>query len=120
MPGEGTLPGRASRGDGFANLAPNARHHAQPGTTAGPTGAAVEHGHKCDCLIHCGDDPWLKTGKAVPCERAQQKARDEQARAEQLRADTLTLNGLLARLRRTGRCRDEVAALERLMRRGLW
>lgn len=75
---------------------------------------------KCDCLNHCGDDPWLKTGKAVPCEPAQQQARDEQARAEQLQADTLTLNGLLARLRRAGRSRDEVTALERLMSRGLW
>lgn len=22
---------------------------------------------KCDCLVHCGDDPWLKDGRAYPC-----------------------------------------------------
>ncbi len=116
MPGEGTLLGRASRGE----ASPKARHHAPPETTAGPTGAAVECGVKCDCLNYCGDDPWLKSGKAVPCERAQQQARDEQDRAEQRQADMTILNGLLARLRRAGRCRDEVAALERLMSKGLW
>lgn len=116
MPGEGTLLGRASRGE----ASPKARHHAPPETTAGPTGAAVECGVKCDCLNYCGDDPWLKSGKAVPCERARQKAHDEQARAEQLQADTHTLNALVARLRRTGRYGEEIAALERLMSKGLW
>lgn len=24
---------------------------------------------KCDCLNHCGDDPWLITGKSYPCEK---------------------------------------------------
>lgn len=24
---------------------------------------------KCDCLNFCGDDPWLKDGRAVKCER---------------------------------------------------
>ena len=27
----------------------------------------------CDCLISCGDDPWLTLGKAAPCE-ARRKA----------------------------------------------
>lgn len=22
---------------------------------------------RCDCLIYCGDDPWLKDGRATPC-----------------------------------------------------
>lgn len=39
--GEGTLLGRASRG---ADQAPNARQHAHPGTAAGATVAAAEHG----------------------------------------------------------------------------
>lgn len=31
----------------------------------------------CDCLNGCGDDPWLETGKAIPC----QARRDAAARA---------------------------------------
>lgn len=27
----------------------------------------------CDCLNKCGDDPWLKTGKSVPCKARQQE-----------------------------------------------
>jgi hypothetical protein len=23
---------------------------------------------ECDCLIHCGDDPWLAQGKSRPCD----------------------------------------------------
>lgn len=26
-------------------------------------------GRKCDCLNDCGDDPWLRDGKADPCEK---------------------------------------------------
>lgn len=22
---------------------------------------------KCDCTVRCGDDPWIKTGRALPC-----------------------------------------------------
>jgi len=22
---------------------------------------------QCDCLNHCGDDPWLKDGRSQPC-----------------------------------------------------
>lgn len=25
---------------------------------------------KCDCLNHCGDDPWLKNRRAMPCKQA--------------------------------------------------
>lgn len=32
----------------------------------------------CDCLIHCGDDPWLKDGRAQPC----QAFLDRQRKAE--------------------------------------
>lgn len=26
---------------------------------------------KCDCLNYCGDDPWIRQGKAAPCESLQ-------------------------------------------------
>lgn len=32
---------------------------------------------RCDCLIHCGDDPWLTDGRAQPC--AAKVARDREA-----------------------------------------
>lgn len=37
----------------------------------------------CDCMNFCGDDPWLKDGRAMPCERlqneraAEAKAKDD-------------------------------------------
>lgn len=34
----------------------------------------------CDCLNHCGDDPWLKDGRAQPCpQRLANLAEDKQA-----------------------------------------
>ncbi len=30
----------------------------------------------CDCLVFCGDDPWLSSGKAKPCEYAVRRAED--------------------------------------------
>lgn len=35
----------------------------------------------CDCLNRCGDDPWLKDGRATPC-----KARASQQKADRDRA----------------------------------
>ena len=37
----------------------------------------------CDCLVFCGDDPWLASGKAKPCEYATIRAA-EQKEAEKL------------------------------------
>lgn len=28
----------------------------------------------CDCLNACGDDPWLKDGRSLPCERRAKEA----------------------------------------------
>lgn len=28
---------------------------------------------KCDCLVYCGDDPWLKDRRAKPCAQKIQK-----------------------------------------------
>lgn len=36
----------------------------------------------CGCLNFCGDDPWLKDGRAKPCERLQ-KERDAAAKAKE-------------------------------------
>ena len=33
----------------------------------------------CDCLNYCGDDPWLRSGKAKPC--AEKIARDQKRKA---------------------------------------
>lgn len=27
----------------------------------------------CDCLNECGDDPWLETGRSIPCKARQQE-----------------------------------------------
>jgi hypothetical protein len=39
---------------------------------------------ECDCLNWCGDDPWLKDGRATPCK----KFLDEQERDRVLVAQT--------------------------------
>lgn len=31
-------------------------------------GEAAVGPDRCDCLNDCGDDPWLKDGRAAPCE----------------------------------------------------
>jgi hypothetical protein len=28
-----------------------------------------QQGVECDCLIRCGDDPWLSDGRSAPCAR---------------------------------------------------
>ena len=35
---------------------------------------------ECDCLTWCGDDPWLKDGRAEPC--AYRKKREEDERID--------------------------------------
>lgn len=50
----------------------------------------------CDCLNKCGDDPWLKNGKAYPCksrlraDEARQAAATRQARIKQALADSVS------------------------------
>ena len=45
----------------------------------------------CDCLNHCGDDPWLQDGRSTPCDhkvasdQRQQKAMEEVDMIDQLR-----------------------------------
>ena len=40
----------------------------------------------CDCLNWCGDDPWLKDGRAVPCqERLDRERREREAATERRR-----------------------------------
>lgn len=36
---------------------------------------------KCDCLNFCGDDPWLQSGKAAPCDRMAARTKAELERA---------------------------------------
>lgn len=39
----------------------------------------------CDCLNFCGDDPWLASGKAEPCDAVKRRKRQrEQDAAERL------------------------------------
>lgn len=41
---------------------------------------------RCDCLIHCGDDPWLATGKATPCPHlVARQAAEREAEAKRVR-----------------------------------
>lgn len=35
----------------------------------------------CDCLNYCGDDPWLKNGKAAECEKMKLRREQDQQRA---------------------------------------
>lgn len=63
----------------------------------------------CDCLIACGDDPWLADGRVQPC--AYKKKRDaDQARAVRRVA---RVNRLLLELGYPG---DVAGALEELQR----
>lgn len=40
----------------------------------------------CDCLNHCGDDPWVASGKAASCEAFQARAAAErEAQAKRVR-----------------------------------
>ncbi|UCV02341.1 hypothetical protein [Dechloromonas denitrificans] len=32
----------------------------------------------CDCLNWCGDDPWLRDGRAEPCAEAKKREADRQ------------------------------------------
>ena len=41
-----------------------------------PESAASCEPVACDCLNECGDDPWLKNGRAKPCKRLQLLNRD--------------------------------------------
>ncbi len=36
----------------------------------------------CDCLIYCGDDPWLQDGRARPCDRKRAADREIVERLE--------------------------------------
>ena len=38
----------------------------------------------CDCLIYCGDDPWLKTRTAMPCQPLIDEAHEEALRMQRL------------------------------------
>jgi hypothetical protein len=61
-----------------------------------------EKPERCDCLNWCGDDPWLKDGRAEGCERYKAriavKALDLDARIDALaRREGLTREAFLAR-----------------------
>ena len=81
----------------------------------------------CDCVGYCGDDPWLKTGKADPCEAYHQLhntpehqvktiARHERyaERLAQLREAGLGFKECLDVLRRSGDAPSEAVL------RGYW
>jgi len=45
---------------------------------------------KCDCLNRCGDDPWLKDGRAVPCDNlVRQREQEHQRALETVRVNLL-------------------------------
>lgn len=56
---------------------------------------------RCDCLIYCGDDPWLKDGRAEPC-------------AEKKKADAVAA-GLARRVARTNRLLDELGYTDNVL-----
>lgn len=60
----------------------------------------------CDCLIHCGDDPWIKQGKVKPCNN---RIKAEQDAAEFSRRDDR--DNKLRNFYGLGRNDDLVAAL---------
>jgi hypothetical protein len=70
---------------------------------------------KCDCLNDCGDDPWLKDGRAAPCERLQQQ-RQREAIARRRAVNLEHASQLLEQLgyRDTGNGAHLVAALVEL------
>lgn len=37
---------------------------------------------KCDCLVYCGDDPWLKDGRSKPCAQKVQKEEERRLAIE--------------------------------------
>lgn len=37
----------------------------------------------CDCLNWCGDDPWLRDGRAAPCQERIDKERREREQADE-------------------------------------
>lgn len=40
----------------------------------------------CDCLIYCGDDPWLTVGRAAPCQyKVARDAAEREAQAKRVR-----------------------------------
>ena len=45
---------------------------------------------KCDCLNECGDDPWLRDGRAEPCDRLKERRAQKLQRDE----DLVVLRGL--------------------------
>jgi len=49
---------------------------------------------KCDCLHHCGDDPWLAAGRAEPCRHFKARQSKEKQEAER-RAAAAALPGKL-------------------------
>ena len=51
---------------------------------------------KCDCLNYCGDDPWLKDGRAEHCERW--KKNHEEASFKEKESEELT--ALVGRMKR--------------------
>lgn len=46
---------------------------------------------KCDCLNYCGDDPWLKERKVMPCCRAINEDHEEALRMQRLMDGKATL-----------------------------
>jgi hypothetical protein len=52
-------------------------------TKKGPHCAGKANGaDTCDCLNYCGDDPWLRDGRSMPC--LSYAAREKQAAADSL------------------------------------
>jgi hypothetical protein len=52
---------------------------------------------KCDCLNVCGDDPWLKDGRATPCARFSSDRKESQQNLQE------TIKKLRARIKVLGK-----------------
>ena len=79
----------------------------------------------CDCLNWCGDDPWLKDGRAEPCEyeRALQQKLEISSKRDEARLvlhkfyNTTTIEDLVdAQMHHIERLQAKLAALEKPMR----
>lgn len=77
---------------------------------------------KCDCLNDCGDDPWLKDGRADPCEHLRERQQQAAIAAKRAEArmvlhkfyNTSTIEDLVdAQLHQVERLQAQIAELSK-------
>lgn len=60
----------------------------------------------CDCTVRCGDDPWLKTGKAQPCDTMLASQEHDRILTQQV--------ALISQLRKTYGADSVITLLEKM------